>query len=89
VNSRREFRQSDAELGWKIGGGGAAQAVAAARKRLAALMLVMLGVGRGFSGVVGVLFRTGLRVSATQMQRSVGIAANKSQRQQDDQASDP
>jgi len=52
-------------------------------------MLVMLGVGRGFSGVVGVLFRTGLRVSATQMQRSVGIAANKSRRQQDDQASDP
>ena len=41
VNSRREFRRSDAELGWKIGSGGAAQAVAAARKCLAALMLVI------------------------------------------------
>ena len=41
VNPCREFRRSDAELGWKIGCGGAAQAVAAARKRLAALMLVM------------------------------------------------
>jgi hypothetical protein len=86
VNPRREFRRSDVELGWKIGCGGAAQAVAAARKCLAGLMV---GMGRGFSGVVGVLFRTGLGVSATQMQRSMGVAANKSQRQEDDQASDP
>jgi len=49
----------------------------------------MLVVGRGFSGVMGVLFGTGLVMSATQMQRSVGVAANKRQRQQDDQASDP
>jgi hypothetical protein len=86
VNARRGFGRSNTELGWKIGYGGAAQAVAAARKRLAALMLVM---GYGFSGVVGVFLRGGFGMNATQMQRSVGVAANKSQRQKDDQASDP
>ena len=86
MNPRREFCRSDAQLGWKKGWGGVAQAVAAARKWLAPLMLVM---GRGFSGVVGVFFRRGFGMSATQMQRSVGVAASKSQRQEDDQASDP
>jgi hypothetical protein len=49
----------------------------------------MLVMGRGFPGVMGVLFRRGFEMSATQMQRSMSVAANKSERQQDDQASDP
>jgi hypothetical protein len=49
----------------------------------------MLVVRRGLSGVMGVFFGTGLGMSATQMQRSVRVAANKRQRQQDDQGSDP
>jgi hypothetical protein len=86
ANARREVCRSDPELGWEIGCGGAAQAVAAAREAVVVLMLVM---GRGFPGVMGVLFRRGFEMSATQMQRSMSVAANKSERQQDDQASDP
>jgi len=36
----------------------------------------MLVMGRSFSDVVGVFFRTGLGMSPTQMQRSVRVAAN-------------
>jgi hypothetical protein len=86
MDLRPKLCLSNGELGWKIGRRAAAQTVAAAREPL---VLPLLVVGRGFSGVMGVFFGTGLGMSATQMHRSVRVAANKRQRQQDDQASDP
>ena len=46
----------------------------------------MLMLGFGFPVVVGVLLRAGLGVSGIQMQRGMGIAARKRERQQHDQA---
>jgi hypothetical protein len=83
MDLRGEFGRRDVELGRKIDGRTAAEAVAAARKSLVVPMLMMRRV---FSGVMCVLFRARLAVSLIQMERSMGIAARKRERQQHDQA---
>ena len=50
------------------------------------VFLMMLMLGFGFPPVVGVLLRARLGVSGIQMQRGMGIAARKHERQQHDQA---
>ena len=85
MDFRSKLGRSDAELGRKIGRGGAAQAIAAARNSVVVPMLV---IGCGLPGLVGVLFRAGLGVSAAQMQRSMGIAADERERQHQDKASE-
>jgi hypothetical protein len=66
--------------GSDIDGWAAAEAVAAARKAVVMAMLM----GRCFP-VVGMLFGAGLVVSALQMKRVMGVAADESERQQQDQ----
>ena len=79
---RRQIGRRDTE-GWRnIHGRAAAEAVAAARKSVVMAMLME----RRFSVMVGMLLGAGLVVSAVQMKRSVGIAADESDRQQQDQA---
>ena len=85
MDLRSQLCRSDGGLGRKKGCGSATQAVAAARRSVVVPMLV---IRRGCSGVVDVLFRTGIQVSGNQMQRGVSIAVGKRQRQQQDQASD-
>ena len=62
----------------QVGGGGAAEAVAATRKPV---VMAMLMEGR-LSVMVGLLLGAGLMVSTVQMKRSMGVAADKSERQQ-------
>jgi hypothetical protein len=59
-------------------GRAAAEAVAAARKSVVVLVLVE----RHLSVVLGTLLRAGLVVRAVQMKRSMGVAADESERQQ-------
>ena len=75
---RREFGRRDAGIGRKINGRAAAEAIAAARKAIVVPVLVMR---RGFSAVVGVLFRARLAVSGVEVKRSMGVAACKRERQ--------
>jgi hypothetical protein len=75
----------DAELGRNTGDGAAAEAIAAARKAVVVLMLMVL---RGFSGVVGVPVRTRVGVSGAQLKRGMGVAVRQGDKQQHDQASD-
>lgn len=81
MDPRRQLSRRVTERGSKIHGRAAAEAVAAARKSV-----VMTLMERRLSVTVGVLFRAGLVMSGVQMKRSVGVAAYKSERQQQDQA---
>jgi len=78
MNFRRSLCRRDAECGRKIDGRTAAEAVAAARKSVIVAMLM----ARRFSVMIGMLFGAGLMVSAVQMKRSMGVAADESDRQQ-------
>ena len=79
---RRQIGRRDTEDWCNIHGRAAAEAVAAARKSVVMAMLME----RHFTVMVGMLLGAGLVVSAVQMKRSVGIAADESDRQQQDQA---
>ena len=78
----REIGRRDTEDWRNIHGRAAAEAVAAARKSVVMTMLIEWR----FSVMVGMLLRTGLVVSTVQMKRSMGVAADESERQQQDQA---
>ena len=76
----RQIGRGDAEHGSEIHGRAASEAVAAARKPVVMPMLME----RRLSVVLSMLLRAGLGVSAVQMKRSVGVAADESERQQQD-----
>ena len=82
MDPRRQVGGRDAERRRQVGGGGAAEAVAAARKSVVMAVLMK----RCFSVVVRMLLRAGLVMSTVQMKRGVGVAADESERQQQDQA---
>ena len=82
MDPRGEIGEGDIEDGGKIRGGAAAEAVAAARKPVVMAMLMR----RCLPVVVGMLLGARLVVSAVQMKRSMGVAADESERQQQDQA---
>ena len=82
MGPRRQIGRCDPERGSKVDGGAAAEAVAAARKPVVMAMLMR----RRLPVVVGMLLGAGLVVSPVQMQRSMGVAADESDRQQQDQA---
>jgi len=82
MNSRLQIGRRDVKRGSKIRGGAAAEAVAAACKFVVELMLME----RRFPGVVGMLLRARDVVRVVQMKRSMGVATDESQRQQQDQA---
>ena len=82
IDPRRQIGGRDTERGREIHGRAAAEAVAAARKPVVMAMLME----RGRPVVVGMLLGARLVVSAVQMQRSMGVAADESERQQQDQA---
>ena len=82
MGPRRQIGRRDPERGSKVDGGAAAEAVAAARKPVVMAMLME----RRFTVVVGMLLGAGLVVSPVQMKRSMGVAADESERQQQDQA---
>jgi hypothetical protein len=81
MGPRRHIGRRDTEDWRNIHGRAAAEAVAAAGKPVVMAMLME----RRFTVMVG-MFRAGLVVSAFQMKRSMGVAADKSNRQQQDQA---
>ena len=81
MGPRRQIGRRDPERGSKIDGGAAAEAVAAACQPVLMAMLME----RRFPVVVGMLLGAGLVVSAVQMKRSMGIAADESERQQQNQ----
>ena len=82
LDKRRQVGGRDTE-GWRnIHGRAAAEAVAAARKPVVMAMLMK----RRFSVMVGMLLGAGLVVSAVHMKRSMGVAADESERQQQNQA---
>jgi hypothetical protein len=72
----------DIERASKIGSGATAEAIAAARKSVVVPILTEWRL----SMVVGMLLRAGLVVSVVQMKRSMGVAADESERQEKDQA---
>jgi hypothetical protein len=78
MRPRRQIGWRDPERGSKIDGGAAAEAVAAACKPVVMVMLME----RRFTVVVGMLLGAGLVVSTVQMKRSMGVAADESERQQ-------
>jgi hypothetical protein len=78
MGPRRQIGRRDTENWRNIHGRAAAEAVAAARKSVVMTMLME----RRFSMMVGVLLGAGLVVSAVQMKRSMGVAADESDRQQ-------
>jgi len=82
MDPRREIGRRDTEDWRNIHGGAAAEAVAAARKSVVMAVLMK----RCFSVVVRMLLRAGLVMSTVQMKRGVGVAADESERQQQDQA---
>jgi hypothetical protein len=82
MNLRRQIGRRDTERGSNINGRAAAEAVAAGRKAVVMAMLME----RRFSVMVGMLLGAGLVVSAVQMKRGMGVAADESDRQQQDQA---
>ena len=77
MRPRRQIGRRDTENWRNIHGRAAAEAVAAACKPVVMAMLME----RRFTVMVG-MFRAGLVVSAVQMKRSMGVAADKSNRQQ-------
>ena len=79
---RRQIGWRDAERGGNVDRRAAAEAVAAAGKPVVMAMLM----GRRFTLVVGMLFGAGLVVRAAQTKRGMGVAADESERQQQDQA---
>jgi len=78
MRPRRQIGWRDPERGSKIDGGAAAEAVAAARKSVVMTMLME----RRFTVVVGILLGAGLVVSTVHIKRSMGVAADESERQQ-------
>ena len=84
IDSRRQIGRRDTERGREIHDRAAAEAVAAARKPVVMSMLM----GRCLPVVVGMLFGAGLVVSAVQMKRGMGVAANEGERQQQNQAAE-
>ena len=78
MHLRRKLSRRDTERGDKMHGRAAAEAVAAARKSVVMAVLMK----RRLSVVVGMLLGAGLVVSIVQMKRSMGIAADQSERQQ-------
>ena len=82
MGPRRQIGRRDPERGSKADGGAAAETVAAARKPVVMAMLME----RRLPVAVGMLLGAGLVVSAVQMKRSMGVAADESERQQQDQA---
>jgi len=78
MRPRRQIGWRDPERGSKIDGGAAAEAVAAACKPVVMAMLME----RRFTVVVGILLGAGLVVSTVQRKRSMGVAADESERQQ-------
>jgi hypothetical protein len=82
MDLRRQLSRRDAEDRCNIHGRTAAKAVAAARKSVVMAMLLE----RRLPVVVGMLLRTGLVVSRVEMKRGMGVAADESERQQQDQA---
>jgi len=82
MDPRRQIGQRDTQDGTKIDGRAAAEAVATARKSVVMTMLIE----RYLPVMPGMLLRAGLVVSVVQMKRSMGVAADESQRQQQDQA---
>jgi hypothetical protein len=82
MGPRRQIGRRDTENWRNIHGGAAAEAVAAARKPVVMAMLME----RCLSVMVGMLLGAGLVVSAVQMKRGMGVAADESDRQQQDQA---
>ena len=79
---RRQIGWRDAERGGNVDRRAAAEAVAAAGKPVVMAMLME----RCPAVVVGMLLRAGLVVSAVEMKRGMGVAADEGQRQQHDQA---
>ena len=77
-----QFGRGDTEHGGNVDGRTAAEAVAAAGKPVVMAMLME----RCPAVVVGMLLRAGLVVSAVEMKRGMGVAADEGQRQQHDQA---
>jgi hypothetical protein len=82
MNVRRQIGRRDTEDRGNVDGRAAAEAVAAAGKPVVMAMLME----RRLPVVVGMLLRAGLLVSAAQMKRGMGVAADESERQQQDQA---
>ena len=82
MDPRREIGRRDTEDWRNIHGGAAAEAVAAARKSVVMAVLMK----RCFSVVVRMLLRAGLVMSTVQMKRGVGVAADESERHEQDQA---
>ena len=82
MGPRRQIGRRDPERGSKADGGAAAETVAAARKPVVMAMLME----RRFTVVVSMLLGAGLVVSPVQMKRSMGVAGDESERQQQDQA---
>jgi hypothetical protein len=80
----RQMSRRDAEYWSKIRGGAASEAVAAARKSMVMVMLME----RRLSRVVGMPLGARLVVSTVQMKRGMGVAADQSERQQQDQAAE-
>jgi hypothetical protein len=79
---RLQIGRRDTEDWCNIHGRAAAEAVAAARKSVVVAMLME----RRFSVMIGMLFGAGLVMSTVQMKRSMGVAADECDRQQQDQA---
>ena len=82
LDMRRQIGRRDTEDRCNIHGRAAAEAVAAARKSVVTAMLME----RHFSVMVGMLLRARLVVSTLQMKRSMGVAGDESDRQQQDKA---
>jgi hypothetical protein len=82
MDLRRQIGRRDTEVRRNVHGRAAAEAVAAAGK---SVVMTMLMEGR-FSVMVGMLLRAGLVVSTVQMKRGMGVAADESERQQQNQA---
>jgi len=78
MDPRRQIDRRDTERGSNIDGRAAAEAVAAARKSVVMTMLME----RRFSVMVGMLLGARLVVSSIHMKRSMGVAADESDRQQ-------
>jgi len=81
VDAGGELCRSAAQVGREIGRGCAAQAIAAAHDFRVVLML-----GLGFPVVVRAFLRAGLGVRSIHVQRGMGVAADESERQDQDKA---
>jgi hypothetical protein len=82
MHLRRQIGRRNTERGGNVDGRAAAEAVAAAGKPVVMAMLLE----RRFTVVVGMFLGAGLVVSAVEMKRGMRVAADESQRQQQNQA---